>query len=256
MQLRTLAMILPLTVVSSISHAAGLTVGFRDPVKPDAELQAFVTDLKRLHVAPKMLDYKAIDAMFAPRVKAFTRGLDPFQAWHKLDDITSNYLAGAADIMVEQGELPEGAKRPDYRLDALKLIIEQVAKGDPFGTQKEAPGAVCAPAEYKVNRKAASKFAKKYELDAYSLRFYSQPVALYEKQTMKGELLGMIPPYTLMMFDYDPKAREPWALYESSSGIKGYLYDDQPALGLAQHHVCFGKVGGRYRITALFGYGL
>lgn len=247
---------LALATMPGWAGAEGLAVAFRDVVEPDAGLQAFVRQLKSLAVTADKPDYEKADALFAPRVKTFQKSLDPFQPWTRSDDITSHYLGGAANVIVEQGDLEEGAPVPDYRPDALKMIIEQVSKGEPFGTMRQAPGAVCAPADYKVDRKSAMKFARKYELDAYSLRFFAGAVTLHEKPDENSRVLETVPPYTLMMFDYDPKAKQPWSLYEASGGMKGYLKEDRPVLGLAQHHVCFGKVKGRYRIVALFGYGL
>ena len=226
-------------------------VHFRHVVKPDAELQAFVARLMRLE--PK--DGKAVDVLFAKRVRTFRRSFDPFQPWNRTADIGSDYLKGAADLMVEQSELEEDKPAQDYRPDALKQIIQQVSSGRPYGVLKEVPGAVCAPAEYEVDRKAALAFAKKFELDAYSLRFFEEQKFLYARPNLKSELVAMVPAYTLMVFDYDPKARDSWALYQSSGGKKGYLMQDTSVLGLAQHHVCFGKVKGEYRIVALFGYG-
>jgi hypothetical protein len=34
------------------------------------------------------------------------------------------------------------------------------------------------------------------------------------------------------------------------------MQDRDDTLGLAQHHVCFARVKGKYRISAIFGYGL
>lgn len=245
-----------MAMAPAIAGAEGLTVRFRDVVQPDAELQAFIAQVKALHPAAKAPRGNAVNALFAPRVKTFQRNLDPFQPWRKTADITSDYLKGAADIIVEQGDPEEGKPIPDYRPDALEQIVAQVSNGEPLGTLKEVPGAICAPAEYEVERKAALAFARKFQLDAYSLRFFDKERMLYAKPNLKSDLVGTVPPYTLMMFDHDPKAREPWALYESSGGKRGYLMDDQPVLGLSQYHVCFGKIKGRYRIVALFGYGL
>jgi hypothetical protein len=242
------------SVLSVTAHAQAITVGFRHVVEPDAELQKFVEKLKSMAV--KNPDYSRIDALFAPRVKTFRKSLDPFQPWTRTDDLTADYLRGAADIMVEQAELPETGPAPDYRPDALGTIVAQVSKGDPFGALKEMPGAVCSPADYKVDRKGATKFAGKYRLDAYSLRFFGDETVLWKRPNDDSRIVARVPPYTLMMFDFDPSAREPWAFYEVSDGRKGYLKEQQPMLGLAQNHVCFGKVKGRYRIVALFGYGL
>jgi hypothetical protein len=157
--------------------------------------------------------------------------------------------------MVEQGDLEEGVPTPDYRPDAMKVIVGQIGSGEPFGTLKEVPGAVCAPAEYAVDRKAALAFAKKFELDAYSLRFYAKGIALVPRP-LSAAVRARIPPYTLMMFDYDPTVPGRWGRYETSDGTSGYMEDRDDTLNLAQHHVCFAKVRGRYKIVALFGYGL
>jgi hypothetical protein len=243
-------------MIPAIAAADDLTVTFGRVVKPDAALQHFVGDIRRLYMSERVFDPRRADALFAPRVKTFWRSLDPFQPWKQTADIRSNYLRGAADILVEQGEVEQGKPLPDYRRDALKVIYEQVDGDETFGTLEEMPGAVCAPAQYRVDRKAALAFARKFELDAYSLRFFSEQTTLYAKPNLKSEPVATVPPHTLMMFDYDPGAREPWALYESSGGERGYLMDDKPVLGLAQYHVCFAKVRGRYKIVALFGYGL
>jgi hypothetical protein len=255
-RVRTLFLTILAALVPNVAAGDPLTVRFHDVVQPDGKLEAFVAHLKQLDPQTTALRHKAVNALFAERVKTFRRSLDPFQPWSRTADISSDYLKAAADLIVEQGEPEEGKPTPDYRPDALKQIIQQVSDGQPFGVLKEVPGAICAPAEYTLDRKAARTFAKKFELDAYSLRFFSQEKFLYARPNLKSDLVATVPPYTLMVFAYDPKAREPWSLYESSGGEKGYVTDDKPVLGLSQHHVCFGKVKGEYRIVALFGYGL
>jgi hypothetical protein len=244
-----------LMITPLLAEAEGLKVGFRNTVKADPALQAFIAGLKGLDTAPKTLDYKTIDGLFAPHVKAFFKSLDPFQPWRRIDDLSADYLRGAADIMVEQGEFQDGVPQPDYRPDALKIIIGQVSSGAPFGHLKEAPGAVCAPANYKVDRKAALAFAGKFDLDAYSLRFYDKDVML-EKKPDSDRARTRIPAWTLMMFDFDPRSPRGWGFYQTSDGTRGFMKDRDDTLGLAQHHVCFGKINGEYRIVALFGYGL
>ena len=54
----------------------------------------------------------------------------------------------------------------------------------------------------------------------------------------------------------DPKAPAGWERYESAGGVKGYMKGRDDALNLSLNHVCFAKVKGKYRITAVFGYGL
>lgn len=255
-RLRTLLFAVLATAAPALAFADALTVRFHDVVKPDAELQAFVARIKALDPKTAKLHGKAITALFAGRVRTFQRSLDPFQPWNRTADITSDYLQGAADLMVEQGEPEEGKPPVDYRPDALAQIIHQVGGGQPFGRLQELQGAICAPAEYEVDRKAALAFAGKFELDAYSLRFFSDEAMFYARPNLKSDLVAAVPPYTLMMFTYDPKTPKDWGRYETSDGRRGYMEDRGDTLGLAQYHVCFAKVKRDYRIVALFGYGL
>ena len=248
-----LAVLLPVCLAWA-GNAAELEVSRADAVRPDPELAATVSELGSLAAKGGGKNIAKVEAFFAPKVKVFTRSLDPFQPWNPVEGLTGNYLSGVADVMVEQGEIEAGLPVPDYRLEAMKRIASLIGDGATFGTLPEMPGAVCAPAAYKVDRKAALAFARKFELDAYSLRFHPDDVFLADRP--RGKRGTLVPPNTLMMFDHDPRAPEGWGLYETAGGVKGYMEDRDDTLGLAQNHVCFAKVKGRYRITAVFGYGL
>lgn len=234
--------------------AGEITVSRADVVQPDAELLKTVTELRALSAKGAKKNIRKVEAFFAPDVTVFRRSLDPFQPWTRGDDIRGKYLAGVADVMVEQGEPPEGGKAIDYRLDAMKQLAALIPDDATYGTLPEAPGTICAPAAYKVDRKAALAFANTFELDAYSLRFFARDVVFADKPGSKKGI--PVPVNTLIMFDYDPKAPEGWGHYETAGGIKGYMKDRDDTLGLAQHHVCFAKVKGKYLISAVFGYGL
>jgi len=246
--------LLAMLLVPGIASAAELHVSHAGVVEPDAELRATVAELSALATKARARDIRKVEAFFAPDVKSFVRSLDPFQPWKQVDDISGEYLAGVANIMVEQGELAAGMPVPDYRLEAMKMIAALIADGNVFGTLDDAPGAVCAPAAYKVDRMAALAFAKTFELDAYSLRFYGADVLLAEKP--KAEKGRVVPANSLIMFDYRPDLPEGWGYYETAGGVKGYMADREDTLGLSQNHVCFAKVKGKYRISAVFGYGL
>jgi hypothetical protein len=246
--------ILLLAALPHVASAAELTVSRADVIQPDAELRATVAELRALAAKGAKKNIRKVEAFFAPKVKAFTRSLDPFQPWHPIDDLTGKYLGGVADVMVEQGEFETGTPVPDYRLEAMKQIASLISEGATYGALPEAPGAICAPAAYKVDRKAAVAFAKKFELDAYSLRFFPDDVVFAKKP--KSAAGSTVPANTLIMFDHDPKAPEGWGYYETSGGVKGYMQDRDDSLGLSQHHVCFARLNGKYRITAIFGYGL
>lgn len=234
--------------------AAGeLQVSRTGVIQPEAELAATVAEIKALAAKGGKKSMRRLETFFAPRVKSFSRGLDPFGDWYVRDDLTQDFLEGVADVMVEKGELPDGGTQPDYRIDAMRVLANHVLADGTFGTMTEMPGAVCAPAVYKVDRKAALAFARKFELDAYSLRFYADDIVLVRKP--EGKKGTVVPAKTLIMFDHDPKAPDNWGYYETAGGTKGYMRDRDDTLGLSQNHVCFAKVKGKYRIVGIFGYG-
>lgn len=242
-----LAALIPLQV-----SAKELTARQVDIVEPDAELAGTVAELRSL-VAGGEANIAKLERFFAGRVKTFQRGLDPFQPWKSSEVLETGYLQGMADMMIEQGAPEVSAPQPDYRIEAAKLLAAMLDTKVRFGTLDKAPGEICAPAAYKVNRKAALAFAGKFDVDAYSLRFYDAKVILsHAPNSVSGKA---VPRNTLMVFDYDPKAPEGWGRYVTAGGVAGYMQDRDDGLGLAQNHVCFGKVEGRYRITTLFGYG-
>lgn len=249
-----LVALLLLAVIPRAIGAAEIMVSRADVVEPDADLAKTVAELRSLAAKGAKKNIGKVEAFFAPDVKVFQRSLDPFQPWNQVADLKGKYLDGVAAAMVEQGEFAEGVEAPDYRLDAMKQLAALISESATYGTLPEAPGTICAPAAYKVDRKAALAFAKTFELDAYGLRFFAEDVLFADKpKSKKGT---MVPPNTLIMFDYDPKAPEGWGLYETAGGAKGYMKDRDDTLGLAQHHVCFARVKGKYLISAIFGYGL
>lgn len=242
------------TAFSAVATAdEKLVVGFKNTVQADAELDAFVADLRRAIMSAKAPDYTVLDTFFAPRVDVFQRGLDPLQPWKPAEPITQSPLTRLADILVEQEPLPEGQPVPDYRDDALRVVLGIIGPKAPFGSMKEVPGAVCTPAEYDFDRRAALAFARKFELDTYSLRFFDQIVYLLAAPgAKKGNYISA---NELVMFNHDPLAPPGWSRYETADGISGYTGERDDMHVLAQNHLCFAKVKGEYRITAVFGYG-
>jgi hypothetical protein len=204
-------------------------------------------------MSAKPRDYAVFDAFFAPRIDVFQRGLDPLQPWRPGESITGSALTRMADSLVEQ-EPVEGEPARDYREDVLMVILTMIWGNGPLGSMKEVPGQICTPAQYDFDREAALAFARKFALDTYSLRFFPKNVFLATRP--KGTSGARVPANTLMMFDYDPKAPAGWGRYQTAGGVRGYMKDRDDTLGLSQNHICFGKVKGKYRITAIFGYGL
>jgi len=249
-----LALLLAVVLLAPAANAGELLVSYTGVTAPDAALQATVEQLRQVAGQAEAQDIGKVEGFFARTVKTFRRSLDPFQPWTRGESLTGHYLSGVADVMVEQGDVEPGKPIPDYRLAAAKMLAGLLPEDAVFGKLAEVPGAVCAPAAYKVNRKAALAFARRFELDGYSLRFFSHEVVLTDlPRTDTGRT---VPANTLMMFDYDPKTPENWGRYETAGGVRGYMADRDDTLGLSQSHVCFAKVRGSYRIVAVFGYGL
>ncbi|MGV3551068.1 hypothetical protein [Rhizobium sp.] len=250
----TLLATLLLTVAPAMVRAAELKVAYADVVQPDAGLLKSVSQLRTLAAPGSKKNIAKVEAFFAPEVKVFSRSLDPFQPWHPIDSLKGKYLDGVANAIVEQGEYEPDRPAPDYRLDAMKQIAGLISADATYGSLPEMPGAVCAPAAYEVDRKASLAFAKRFNLDAYSLRFFPQEVVF--ANNLKSKIGKTVPANTLIMFDYHPELPEGWGYYETAGGVKGYMKDRDDTLGLSQHHICFSRVAGRYKVSAIFGYGL
>lgn len=241
--------------LSSIAAATEeLVVGFRNTVRSNAELDAFIGDLRRAIMSAKVRDYAIFDGFFAPEIKTFHRSLDPLQPWNASGTITGSPLPQLADVFVEQEPPADGQPVPDYREDVLRTVLRMIWGKPSLGTMQQVPGSICTPAEYDFDHAAALAFARKFELDTYSLRFFGKNVFLSDKPRSKRG--ARVAANTLMIFDYDPKAPAGWGLYETAGGARGYMEDRDDTQGLSQSHICFAKVDGKYRITAVFGYGL
>ncbi len=244
-------------VIGSVGAAAAneLTITYGNTVKPDAKLQEFV-DAFRGEITANVPDYKKINAMFAPQVKAFSRSLDPTAPWFKMKPIVSDYLDGIIDVIVEQAPLPDDAKQPDYRPDALSMMADILASG-PMGKIKDIPGAVCAPAAWSYDVAAAKKFAESQESEVSGLRFYGTNKTLLSKPKASAGAAGIVPAQVPLIFAYEKDSPEGWGHYQAANGVAGYMKDDAAKeLHVSQMHVCFGKVSGKYKVTGIFGYGL
>lgn len=251
-----LALLVALLAASAAqaSHAGELRATYGDIVTPDPELRKVLGELRGIAATGSEKNIPLVETYFAVGTKTFSRGLDPFEPWRPGPKLARNYLEGMANVMVEQGEFAAGLPVPDYRLTAMTLLASLISEDATFGRLREAPGAVCAPPAYKVNLKAVRAFARRFDLDAHSLYFFADERLLAKAPgSERGE---RVPANTLLISDYDPGAPEGWTRARTAGGMKGYLKDGSDPLGLSQSHVCFAKVKGKYRITAIFGYGL
>ena len=238
------------------ANAKDIAVSFGDTVKPDTELAAFVDGFQSAIMAKKP-DYDAISSLFAPSMHAFSRSLDPSVPWNKMKPITANHIDEIIDVIVEQAPLPDDAKQPDYRPEALSMMASMLKAG-PLGKLKELPGSICAPAARAYDVKAAKSFAKQQGSSVGSLRFYRHPVALFAKADEASASAGDLPANVLANFSSKVMEPEGWAQLTTSGGITGFAREtpyNEPQY-LSQMHVCFGKVSGQYKVTGIFGYGL
>jgi hypothetical protein len=240
----------------SIADAAEYpVVGMSQSVSPDPDLKAFVASFHAAITAKKP-DYKKINAMFAPRVAAFTRSLDPLQPWGKRDAITKDHLNEVVDVIVEQGPPQDGVAAPDYRPDALAMMANMIGDASHLGKIKEVPGSLCAPAAWSYDVKSMQKFAASNDDQISSLRFFAVTKTMLAKPKASAKSTGELPAYVPLSFIYEKNTPSNWGKFVSANGLTGFLRDDVAQLGFSQMHVCFGKVSGKYRVTGIFGYGL
>ena len=232
-----------------------VTVGHKSQVPPDAQLTEFVTAFRAAITANKP-DFKTITAMLAPKINAFSRSLDPLAPWHKHAAITADHLSEIAAIIVEQGPPQDDVAGPDYRVDALAQMARIIGDGSNFGKIKEVPGAICAPAAWSYDVKAAKTFAASNDDQVSSLRFFASAKTMLAKPKASANPIGELPAFVPISFIYEKSTPDNWGKYISANGLTGYLQDDDAQLGFSQMHVCFGKVSGQYKVTGIFGYGL
>jgi len=236
-----------------------------DVVAADAELSAFLADLAHKADRPRAAyapdgDYADVAAAFAPTVTVYSRSLDPSEPWHRVSRATGTPLDIATSFLVEQGDLPDGVRRPDPRPDLMTVLADAARSSLPMGRMPGMPGAICTDAQLAFDIKAARAFAATAELDPASLRLFFEDVPLLAAPRSGATPVGLLPAYTLLLDDqavsYDARPAG-WSALVTSNGIKGWVRD--PASenhGLSQTHLCFAKVAGAYRIVGFYAYGL
>lgn len=252
-----------LVLLASGASAAPLQATYVNVVTPDTQLQSFLHTLAQTaknSIGAEASAYAAIDAMIAPTLGGYSKGLDPFEEWQAIDpagpdDPHGLYLL--TNSMVEMGELPEGQVPPDYRPDFLALLLALIANPEaPLGTMKEMPGAICSPARYDIDIDAASTFAAANNTDGYGLYIYPRELELHAKPQAGTPVTAKVAPRTLVATDYQDNQPDNWTKIKTSEGATGWIEDRGDYEGLSQQHLCFGKVDGTYKIVGFFTYGL
>jgi len=233
----------------------GIVVGYKNLVEPDAELVAFSERVLDQWVGSSEYDFGAIDRLFAPSVKTFMKNETPLQPFEPRGDITSDYLLNSVfTLQAKKGSIPD-EEVPEYRSDAMTDIASRIDPKHPWGTLPQVPDMICRDAAFEVDQKAVRTFARMTGTRIDKLVFYRKPVTLYAGKSRKSAIVGVVPPRTLMAVGKEDVFIESWHPMISSTGIEGYRGDVEFHETLVQKHVCFGKIDGEYRITALFGYG-
>lgn len=246
------------TLAAPAALAAPLQVTYADVVKPDAELVSF---LKGLTSAAQSKDYAAVDAMIAPDLKGFSRGLDPLEKWQAIDlaaQANASGLEALTSNMVEMDDLPENAPNHiDYRENLLELLVALVANPDePLGKMPEMDKAICSPARYRFDAKAVAQFAASHNTNAYGLYLFSTDLQLRAKPEPGTLVIATIPSHTLVVTDYQDNQPETWTKVITSDGTTGWIEHHGDYQGLSQQHLCFGRIGGEYKIVGFYSYGL
>jgi hypothetical protein len=253
-----------LALMATGAHAEPLRASYADVVVPDAELVAFLTTLAqtaKAGLSPRAdagATYAALDAMFAPTLTGFGRGLDPLEHWRKYAKPVPGNFSDLAGNMIEQGDLPEGASLPDIRPDMLSLLLALIANADePLGTITPSGDAICSPAAYAFDAKAAAKLAAATQSDAYGLRLMHREITLHAEPKASSPAVATLAPLTIVGSIYVDGQPDGWTQYATSDGMIGWFEERlAEADGLSQQHVCFAKVDGAYKLTSFYTYGL
>lgn len=233
----------------------GIVVGHKNVVEPDAKLVEFGEQVLNEWTGRAEYDFAAIDRLFAPKVKTFMKNETPLQPFEAREDIASDYLMNSVfTLQAKKGSIPE-EQVPEYRSDAMVDIASRIDPKHPWGTLPEVPGMICRDAAFHIDPAAVRKFSRETGVRIDKLVFYRKPITLYVGKSRKSAVVAVVPPRTLMAVGKDDVFMERWHPMISSTGIKGYIDDVEPFQTLVQKHVCFSKVDGKYKISALFGYG-
>ena len=262
--IRIAVLLLAPLMLPSLAGALPLATSYAEIVDPDPELTKFLrqlVDTARAGMGTQSRAYALLDAMIAPKVRGFTRGLDPFEPWMEVDT-SSLELGGGIDLltsrMIEQGELPEDTSvLPDYRQDFLQLLAALVANPHkPLGRMPEMGNAVCSPARYNVDTSKARAFAEANDTDGYGIYIFPRELELHAEPQDSTPVTATIAPLTLLVTDYQSNQPDGWIKVIASEGTVGWAQDLGDYEGLSQQHLCFDKVDSEYKIVGFYSYGL
>jgi hypothetical protein len=89
----------------------------------------------------------------------------------------------------------------------------------------EMGNAICSPARYEFNAKAAAQFAAAHNTDAYGLYLFPTELQLRAKPEPGIPIIATIPSHTLIATDYQDNQPETWTKVITSDGTSGWIED-------------------------------
>ena len=253
--LKSIVIALALTLAATACFAKdGIAVSYINVVKPDTEFLRFMDGFETLITGSEGHDRTSINAMFAPTVKTFLKRETPFEAFLPAADINKDPLLKSAGILANRRTFSADATDENRQDAVIEDVLTYVGRDDPFGRMTEAPDLICSNAALEFDRRPVAKFARVHKVRLDDLIFFENAIVLYHQKNMKGEVVGIVPPRTIVIGQGGYMPYDDWHPMISSTGIKGFAYNHTWAQSIARQHVCFGKVDGKYRITTIMGY--
>jgi hypothetical protein len=230
-----------------------LTVTYDTTGADDAELKALVETLK---TAIATGDVATLKANAAPEVKIYSPMIGfpdatPPAALPDPDKRPGDERLDQAATLTATGDV-------DYsREDLDGLVVDLFGNALDRGTlghSKTAGGAICSPAEPIFDRDKALAIADAAGMPSSNLWILSEETEFREKANETSAVLAKLPAGTIVPFiegSVDGEDGEAdWYSVALPSGKVGYATNDI-SLGFQATSVCYGKVDGKWAVTAV-----
>ena len=230
-----------------------LTVTYDTTGADDAELKALVETLK---TAIATGDVATLKANAAPEVKIYSPMIGfpdatPPAALPDPDKHPGDQRLDEAATLTATGDV-------DYsREDLDGLVVDLFGNALDRGTlghSKTAGGAICSPAEPIFDRDKALAIADAAGMPSSNLWILSEETEFREKANETSAVLAKLPAGTIVPFIEGSVDGEDgdadWYSVALPSGKVGYATNDI-SLGFQATSVCYGKVDGKWVVTAV-----
>lgn len=235
-----------------------LSVTYDTTGTDDAELKALVETLK---TAISTGDVATLKANAAPEVKIYSPMIGfpdatPADALPDPEKRPGDERLDSAATMTSTGDVEYS--RED--LDGLVVdLFGNALDSGTIGHSKTARGAICSPAEPIFDRDKALAIADAAGVPSGNLWILSEDTEFHEKPTETSPVLTKLPAGTIVPFIEGSVDGEDgnadWYSIALPSGKIGYSTNDI-SLGFQATSVCYGKVDGKWAVTAVIVPGL